>query len=331
MIISKTPLRMSYVGGGSDLPSFYRKYGGAVISTAINKYIYIMVKNRFEKGIRISYSVTENVNSKHQIKHPIVKNALDLVNLNDDIEIVSMADIPATGTGLGSSSSFSVGLLKALYQFQNKECSIYDLAENACHLEIQMCNSPIGKQDQYAAAFGGLKVYKFNEDDSVTVEDVECTEETIRQLNNQTLAFYIAGKRDANTILRKQSSDMQAKNKADLMLKMVNLVPIMRDALVAGNLENFGSILHENWELKRTISGEISNSYINELYNEAIICGATGGKLLGAGGGGFMIFHTPNSDVKTNLRKRFSKLREVKFNIEDSGSVITYNNIGEKL
>lgn len=323
MIISRTPLRMSFVGGGSDLSSYYRNYGGAVISTTIDKYIYIMVKDRFEKGIRISYSVTENVNSKEQIKHPIVRNALDLVDLRNDIEIVSMADIPATGTGLGSSSSFSVGLLKALYHYQNKQCSTYDLAQNACHLEIEMCKSPIGKQDQYAAAFGGLKVYKFNADDSVDIENVNCNEEIFNQLNDQILAFYIAGDRDANSILKQQSSDLQEKNKAAIMSKMVDLVPIMRDELEAGNLESFGSILHENWELKRTLSGQISNSYINDIYNEAIICGATGGKLLGAGGGGFMIFHAPNNDIKSTLIKRFSKLRPVKFNVEKSGSNIT--------
>lgn len=322
---------MSYVGGGSDLSSYYREYGGAVISTAIDKYIYIMVKDRFEKGIRLSYSITENVNSREQIQHPIVRNALDLVNLNNDIEIVSMADIPATGTGLGSSSSFSVGLLRALYNYQNEKCSIYDLAENACHLEIEMCKSPIGKQDQYAAAFGGLKVYQFNADDSVDIENVDCSEEIINQLNNQTMAFYIAGTRDANSILKQQSSDLQAKNKAALMSKMVDLVPIMRNELEAGNLENFGSILHENWELKRTLSGQISNSYIDDIYNEAMICGATGGKLLGAGGGGFMIFHAPNNDIKARLTKRFSKLRKVKLNVEQSGSEITYDTKGVKL
>lgn len=324
MIITKTPLRMSYVGGGSDLPSYYKKFGGAVISTSVKKYVYIIVKERFEKGVRISYSSTENVANYRDIKHPLVRHCLSMLNIEDNIEIVSISDIPSSGTGLGSSSSFSVGLIKALTAFKGKVISTAKCAELACKLEIELCGSPIGKQDQYAASFGGLKVYNFNEDDSVSIQSVKCNLDTIRRLDEQTLAFYVGGKRSANKILQLQSTELKKEKKLKNMSKMIALVWDLKNELEAQSVENFGAILHENWLLKRAMSDGISNSYIDDIYNEGIESGATGGKLLGAGGGGFMIFHAPSKKVRDEIRARLFKIREVNLNLEPDGSSILH-------
>lgn len=322
MIITKTPLRMSYVGGGSDMPSFYKEHGGAVISSAIKVFVYVLVKDRFEKGIRLSYSKTENVIQATDIEHPIVRNALELISIKDDIEIISIADIPSFGTGLGSSSSFSVGLINALSTFQNIDINIdrAHLAESACHLEIDLCGSPIGKQDQYAASYGGLKVYRFNHDDTVSVEDVMVKPEIENKINEETIAFYIGGARDANVILADQQNELKIKEKINSMKKMVGLVDDLKREFEGNSIENFGPILHENWLLKRGMSKDIANPYIDDLYEVARSCGVKGGKLLGAGGGGFMIFHAPTEAIRLAVREKFKDLKEVNFNIEHSGS-----------
>ena len=325
MIITKTPLRMSYVGGGSDLSSYYRKFGGAVISTTVNQYVYVLVKPRFEKGIRLSYSKTENVTCSEEIEHPLVKNALSMFGISESIEIVSTADIPSSGTGLGSSSAFSVGLIRALKAFQGEEHSDETFAELACKLEIELCESPIGKQDQYAASFGGLNIYEFNQDDSVSVKSIACNKNTIEKLDEQTLVFYIGGNRNANEILRQQLVELQHEKKAKEMLKMVDLVWDLKKEFESHSVENFGSILHENWMIKRNLSKGVSNSFIDDMYDQALACGVSGGKLLGAGGGGFMIFHAATDDIKSKIRKRFTKLREVSFKVEKSGSSVIFH------
>ena len=326
MIISKTPLRMSFVGGGSDLSSFYRMYGGSVLSTTLNKYVYVSVKHRFEPGIRLSYSRTENVEKLEDIEHPLVRNALSMLNIGDDLEIVSMADIPSSGTGLGSSSSFAVGLLSALLAFKNREITKLELAELACRLEIELCGSPIGKQDQYAASFGGLKKYKFNRDDTVDIEDIECCDDVYSLIDDQLISFYVAGSRDANTILRRQSELLsENESKVQSMLKMVALVDDLARCYQDKDFRNFGDILHQNWLLKKSISDDISSNKIDKIYGEALSAGATGGKLLGAGGGGFMLFHVPSLDIKKRVTSRLNKLRVVDFKHSAFGSLICFN------
>lgn len=322
MIISKTPLRMSYVGGGSDIAAFYKNHGGAVISTSINAFVYVIIKKRFEEGIRLSYSKTENVNSYKELEHPLVRNAFKLVNIQDSIEIVSIADIPSTGTGLGSSSSFSVGLINSMYSFKGMKKSSEILADSACRLEIDLCKSPIGKQDQYSAAYGGLKVYRFNSDETVSIEDVKISHKNILELNSQTLCFYIGGDRSANEILQDQSKQLIQSKKIQIMKKMVSLVDILKYEFEGSDISTFGEILHENWALKKQLSNGITNSNINDMYDTAIGLGATGGKLLGAGGGGFMIFHAPTETIRDKIRKNFHKLKEVRFTIENEGSRI---------
>jgi len=224
MIISKTPLRMSFVGGGSDLPVFYRKHGGAVVSTAINKFVYVTVNQKFDDRIRLSYSKTEDAKSAEKIKHPLVREALQMLGIRGGIEITSIADIPAKGTGLGSSSSFTVGLLNALHAFANRYAAAEKLARESCTIEIERCGEPIGKQDQYAAAYGGFNLIEFNPDDSVSVEPIICKRETLRHLQENTLVFYTGITRSASALLKTQSATMasdKAKQKTKDKIKKV--------------------------------------------------------------------------------------------------------------
>jgi len=321
MIISKTPLRISFVGGGSDLPAYYSHYEGAVLSTAIDKYIYVGVNNKFDKGIRVSYSTTENVLAVQDIEHKYVRNALNFLSLYDDIEIVSIADIPSNGSGLGSSSSFSVGLLNALNCFKGKSLSRQEIAEMACHLEINLCSSPIGKQDQYAAAFGGMRVYKFCRDGSVTEEKVNCSKDVIALLNEETIVFYVGGDRDANNILMEQSKNLKNMNKNLITSKMVDLVWDLKSEFENGSIVNYGPILHANWNYKKQLSS-VTNSYLDEIYETALNAGALGGKLLGAGGGGFMLFHVPTPQIKRAVINKLSKLKVIPLNFDAPGTNI---------
>jgi D-glycero-alpha-D-manno-heptose-7-phosphate kinase len=322
MIISKTPLRMSFVGGGSDMPSFYREYGGAVLSSAINAFVYIIIKEKFDEGIRLSYSETENVLKASDIQHPIFRNALKFSNFKEPVEIISIADIPSSGTGLGSSSSFTVGLLKALNKFKNIDFERKKLAELACDIEINLCGSPIGKQDQYAAVFGGLRIYKFNKDDSVDIEKIEISSDVSYSLNNEIISFYIGGNRNTNDILADQQKQLVNKDKINAMKRMVDLVFELKKVLENNNLDSFGEILHENWNLKKEMTKNIANTRINEIYKIAMDNGAKGGKLLGAGGGGFMIFHVPSPDDRIKIEKKLGNLRRVNLSTYKNGSEI---------
>ena len=323
MIISRTPMRMSFVGGGSDLPSFYKKYGGAVISTSIDKYVYLILKDKFDSGYRISYSITENVSKIDDIKHKLFRNALKMYDIKKPLGIVSIADVPSM-TGLGSSSSFSVGLLNALnYYKENKEAKNKDfLASKACSLEIEICDSQIGKQDQYAASYGGLRLYEFNKDDSVMVKEIDCSSKFKDKLNQNIVTFYIGGKRSADKILKSQNIDMEKSTKQKNMQKMVNLVWDLKYELESESLDNFGKILHENWMLKKDLTSKITNEEIEEIYEKALNLGAEGGKLLGAGGGGFMIFYVPEESKRFDIQKKFRNLKSFDLNFEDEGSCI---------
>jgi D-glycero-alpha-D-manno-heptose-7-phosphate kinase len=265
MIISKTPLRMSFVGGGSDLAVFYHKYGGAVVSTAINKFVYVTVNPKFDERIRVSYSKTEEARSVDKIKHPLVREAMRMLGIRGGIEITSIADIPAKGTGLGSSSSFTVGLLNALHAYAHQHASAEQLARESCAIEIERCGEPIGKQDQYAAAFGGFNFVRFNPDDSVSVEPIICRRETMRQLEANTLVFYTAITRSASTLLRTQQravASQKAKQKA--MKRMVELALQLRTELQQNNIDACGEIIHENWLLKRGLTAEVSSTAIDQ-------------------------------------------------------------------
>lgn len=326
MIITQTPLRMSFAGGGSDLPSFYRQFGGAVVSSAIDKYIYINVNKKFDDWIRVSYSRTEEVESVDQVAHPIVRAALQKLNIPGGLEITSIADIPSRGTGLGSSSSFTVGLLLALHAYESRYVSPGQLAEESCTVEIELCGEPIGKQDQYAAAFGGLNFYRFEPDDSVIVEPILCSGERLHQLQSSLVTFYTGTTRQASSILGEQSQQAQSsKTTQDLLKRMTKLAYELRAELDSGNIDALGEILDEGWRLKREVHPAVSNSAIDDWYAAAKRAGAIGGKLLGAGGGGFLTFFAP-PDRHPAIGAALG-LRPIELSLDRSGSrVLLYHN-----
>ena len=278
MIVSKTPLRMSYVGGGSDLPSYYRQEVGAVLSSSIDKYIYIAVNRKFDGKIRISYTKTEEVDHRSQVEHPLVREALDMVGIDGGIEIASMADIPSRGSGLGSSSTFSVGLVNVLKAYTNQFVSKEDLARKACEIEIERCGEPIGKQDQYAAAYGGLNLIRFHPDDTVSVDPVICRKSFLDDIDASTLVFYTGKTRSASAILSDQSAAMKIESRRVLMRRMVELAFILKEEIESENLDAFGDILDENWRLKSQITNGITSPDIDDWYSRALKAGAKGGK-----------------------------------------------------
>jgi len=323
MILSKTPFRMSYVGGGSDLPAFYREEIGAVLSTSIDKYMYIAVNQKFDGNIRLSYAKNEEVEQVSDIKHPLIREALRLVSISGGIEIASMADIPSMGSGLGSSSSYTVGLLHALYAYRNEYVSKEELARQACEIEINHCHEPIGKQDQYAAAFGGLNLIRFHPDESVSIDPVICKPETIKTIEDSTLIFFTGRTRSASGILKSQSEALKLITHRNIVRRMAELAFELKDELESGNLGNFGSILNENWRLKSQLANEITDPQIDEWYRQGINAGATGGKLLGAGNGGFMMFYAP-PESHEKIKKTLDFLRPMKFGFDRNGSQIVF-------
>lgn len=326
MIITQTPLRMSFAGGGSDLPAFYRRFGGAVVSTAVDKYVYVTVNKKFDHWIRVSYSQTEEVESVGEIQHRVVRAALSKLKIDGGIEITSIADIPSRGSGLGSSSSFAVGLLLALHAYQSTYISPGDLAEEGCTVEIDLCGERIGKQDQYAAAFGGLNFYRFEPDDTVIVEPILCSGETLLRLESHLITFYTGATRQASAILREQSEQAES-NRAtqDLLCRMTKLAHELRAGLNQGCIEALGEILDAGWRLKRQVHPAVSSPLIDEWYTAAKRAGAIGGKLLGAGGSGFLTFFAP-PERHREIEKALS-LRRVNLGLERSGSrVLLYHN-----
>lgn len=321
MIISQTPFRISFVGGGTDFEDFYKRYPGRVLSTSINKYIYVCVNPKFDDQLRISYSETENVQSREQIKHPIVKAALQEVGIDKGLEITSIGDIPGQGTGLGSSSSFTVGLINALYSYLDKYLSVKELAEKACEVEINKVGSPIGKQDHYAAAFGGLNMITFNCDGNVEVEPVYLSPKSKENFQNHLLLFYTGVERLSAPILIEQKQNIN--KKIEFLKKMSDMVPLFKVALEKGNFQEMGKILHQGWLLKKELSSGISNPRIDEMYNLALKAGAWGGKILGAGGGGFLlVFSSPDNQAR--IKQFLRDYQAVPFRFTEAGSKIVF-------
>jgi D-glycero-alpha-D-manno-heptose-7-phosphate kinase len=327
MLISQTPLRISFAGGGSDLPAFYRQEPGAVVSTAINKYIYITVNPKFDHQIRASYSRTEMVDHVDELQHELIREALRLVGIEGAIEITSISDIPSQGTGLGSSSTYTVGLLNALYAYTEKLACAERLAREACHIEIERCGKPIGKQDQYIAAYGGLQFIRFNTDESVFVDPVICAPDTRRQLQDGLLMLYTGMVRSADQILNEQSHNTQTdERKRATLRRMVGLAEQMREALVCNDLSGFGELLHAGWMEKRELASGISKPCIDAWYERARAHGAIGGKILGAGGGGFLLFYAPPKRHQ-EICDALPELRPVDFCLNPQGSKLIY--VGE--
>ena len=321
MIITRTPFRISFAGGGSDLRSYYTQEPGAVLSVAIDKYMYISVMERFGGTFRISYSRTELVDTVEQVEHPIVRACLQRLGIRHGLEIVSMADLPAL-SGMGSSSSFTVGLLNALHAIQGHVVTSEQLAEDACQIEIDILKEPIGKQDQYIAAYGGLQLIQFHPDGHVCVDPVICSRDTRRELNRRLLLFYAGGVRAAREILAEQ--DANTRNRLPMLRKLCSIAFQLREVLTLGrDLNEFGRLLHDAWKLKRTLAGSISNSRIDEYYERGIRAGALGGKLLGAGGGGFLLFFC-EPHLQARLRHDLSDLPELPFMLEPEGTKIIH-------
>jgi D-glycero-alpha-D-manno-heptose-7-phosphate kinase len=323
MIIVRTPTRVSFCGGGSDLPVFYRKHGGAVLSTGLNRYIYLSIHPYFYTDRLIcKYSRSELVSAPSELEHPIFRVLLERFGLNG-VEIVSTADVPS-GTGLGSSSSFTVALLHTLYAYTSKYVSAASLAAEACHVEIDLLGEPIGKQDQYAAAFGGLNVYRFGKDGGVAVEPVIMSPDAMERMERNLLMFYTGDLRSASRILTEQGDNVSSDGeKEKAQLEIFKLTDELHRELIKDNIDALGTILHEGWERKRKLASGITNPLIDEAYEKALAAGAAGGKLLGAGGGGFLLFYVPehrHAEVKNAL----SHLRYLQFGFSQSGSSVIY-------
>jgi len=323
MIITRTPFRISFVGGGSDMETFYSRHKGAVLSTSIDKYMYISSHRFFfPDKIRIKYSQTETVSSVNELKHPILRETLKKLNIPGGTEISSIADIPS-GTGMGSSSAFTVGLLHNLYAVKRQYVAHEQLAREACEIEIHLLKEPIGKQDQYAAAFGGLNVISFNPDASVIVEPLYIKNEVYEALQDNLLMFYIGNQRKASDILSEQKKNASRDDKFNILKAMVSLVFDLKESLYKENLNDFGKILHENWILKQKLAAQISNNEIEDIYQTGLDNGATGGKLLGAGGGGFMLFYCEKSR-QMKLKESLKHCRKFDFAFERDGSKLIY-------
>ena len=323
MIISQTPYRVSFAGGGTDLPAFYRNEYGAVLSVAVQKHMYVALSKRFESSVRVAYSKTEIAETREDVQHTIVKAALRMVDLGPHMEIVTIGDVPA-GTGMGSSSTLTVGLLNALYAMKGQIVSSKRLAEEASRIEIDILGKPIGKQDQYAAAFGGFNYIRFNPDESVDVQPVPCNPETLTEIERRTLILYTEKKRDADEILQKQSDATGGRDTQRVLREMRDLASEMR-AVVSGrgNVDEFCRLMHVGWELKRSLGFGISDPAIDGLYDAARKAGAQGGKLLGAGGGGFVFLLAPPEKHEA-IRAAVGRPRELPFGIDRLGSRIIF-------
>ena len=327
MIISQTPLRMSFAGGGSDLPAFYRKYGGAVVSTAIDKFIYVGVNRKFDRSIRISYSKTEEVATVDQIEHQLVREALRMLSIAGGIEITSIADIPSRGTGLGSSSSFSVGLLHALHAWRSEYVSRETLGDESCRLELERCGQRIGKQDQYIAAVGGITAFTFHKDGRVEYRPCTISEETLFNLEDNLLLFFTGYSRSASAILKDQNDKSKSNDQA-----MLDNLHFTKDlgyqslaALETGNLEEFARLMDVHWQRKKARSSGMSNAVINDWYDYAMAHGALGGTLIGAGGGGFLMFYAGDKK-KLRHAMREKGLQEVRFRFDFEGTKVVAQN-----
>lgn len=324
MIISRTPLRVSFFGGGSDLPIYYRRYGGAVLSATIDKSVYVTVSQKFDNAVRVSYSRTEEVSHASLVEHPLVREALALLSVEGGIEITSVADIPAKGTGLGSSSSFTVGLLNALHAFRGHHATATELAQQTCMIEIERCGEPVGKQDQYAAAFGGFNFIRFNPDESVEVQKVVCPSDVFTKLQSRLLFFYTGITRSASTVLLQQTEDMaNTTAKAQAMGDMVRMTETAHAEICSGNISSFGPMLDAAWRIKKQMTQGITNHLVDQAYQAAMNAGAEGGKLLGAGGGGFLMFLAPPERHEA-IRLALSFLRETPFRFFPQGSSIIF-------
>jgi D-glycero-alpha-D-manno-heptose-7-phosphate kinase len=322
MIITRTPLRISFAGGGTDLPSFYREHGGgAVTSAAIDRYVHVLVNEKFDQSIRIAYSKTENVEKLDDLQHGLVREAMRRTGVTDSLEVHTIADIPGEGTGLGSSSSLTVGLLNALYAYRGVLKDPAELADEACQIEIDDLHGTLGKQDQYIAAFGGLRHFEFRSDDTVRTTPIPLATKEREAFSTHLSLFYTGLTRKAEGILKGQDARTEANREA--LVAMRALADRTRDAFLARNWEGVGTILDEGWQLKRSLSSGISNDQIDGFYDRAKAAGAWGGKIAGAGGGGFLLVVHP-AERHAQIANALSPMRRLPVRITPEGSRILF-------
>ena len=324
MIITQTPLRISFAGGGTDFEGFYRDGGGCVVSTAIDKYIYVIIKERFDDKIRVGYSRTEMVDSVDDIEHELVRECLRKTGIRSGVEISTMADIPSEGSGLGSSSTVTVGLLNAMYAYQGEIRPADILADEACDIEINVLGKPIGKQDQYIAAFGSMRLIEFRSSGAVDVSPVEIGMEKRHRLGESLMLFYTGVTRKADVILSQQKKNIEDKRKS--LEAMRQQAYDLRESLLAGDLDAVGRTMHAGWLLKKQLANNISNGHIDEIYQAAVEAGALGGKIAGAGGGGFLLVYCcPECREKVRARLAEFGMKELPFNLERDGTKVIFN------
>jgi D-glycero-alpha-D-manno-heptose-7-phosphate kinase len=322
MIIVQTPLRISFFGGGTDFPSFFLSEGGAVLSSAINKYIFITIKERFDCKLRVGYTRTEMVDSVAEIQHELIREALLRTGIKEGVEITTMGDIPAAGTGLGSSSTVTVGSLHAMYRYLSESVTAEQLAREACEIEIEKLKKPIGIQDQYIVALGGLRFMEFDTDGTVRTERIQLDYWSRLQLNESLLLFFTGITRQAGSILGEQKKNIN--DRLAILREMKRMAYIAREDLKAGNLDIIGELLHHSWELKKQLASGISNKMIDAIYQQALKAGATGGKITGAGGGGFLLLYVPYHKREA-VRSAMGSLQELPIQIEPDGSKVIFN------
>jgi len=323
MIITQTPLRISFAGGGTDLPGFYREEGGCVLSMAIDKYVYVVLKERFDDRIYVNYSRKEIVERVDDLRHELVREAMRLTGVERGVEVTTLADIPSAGSGLGSSSSVTVGLLNAFYAYRGVQVPAEQLARESCQIEIDILGKPIGKQDQYIAAYGDLQFITFHPDESVTVEPVRVNAAVKSELSAHLLLFFSGLTRQAAPILKEQSRKIPQRR--GTLREMKQQAQELREVLENGaELSKVGELLHAGWQRKKTLASNISNSHLDELYERAREAGAIGGKVTGAGGGGFLALFVP-PESQSSVRQALSALQEFPFNLSRDGSKVIFN------
>jgi D-glycero-alpha-D-manno-heptose-7-phosphate kinase len=322
VIITQTPLRLGLVGGGTDLPGYYREHGGRVLNCAIDKYVYVIVKQRFDDDIYVNYSRKEIVSRVEDLEHELVREALHMTGIRTGVEITTLADVPSAGSGLGSSSSVTVGLLHALSAYKGRELSAEELAERACTIEIDRCGKPIGKQDQYIAAFGGIRDICFGPGDRVVADEVQLTAVDRRALQSEMMLFYTGVTRSANTILEEQTTNVP--QITPQLHQLRDLARSSAGALRAGQISVIGEALRDSWALKRSLATGVSNSQIDDAVEVALDAGATGAKVSGAGGGGFLLVICP-VQFQQAVRDGLSAMRELPIKIDPYGSRIVLN------
>ena len=322
MIITQTPLRIGLLGGGTDLPGYYREHGGRVLNCALDKYVYVIVKQRFDDDIYVNYSKKEIVSRVEDLEHELVREAMQMTGVTSGVEITTLADIPSAGSGLGSSSAVTVGLLHALFAYQGRQVSAEELAERACTIEIERCGKPIGKQDQYIAALGGIRDIRFGPGDEVVAEELELSAADRRALQQQIMLFYTGITRSANTILAEQNANIEAtRPQLDLLRDLAGFAV---ERLRSGDVDAIGPAVRESWEAKRKLASGVSNDQIDLAVTRALDAGASGAKLTGAGGGGFLLVICPMERQRA-VRQSLADMQELPVKLDRLGSRVVLN------